>query len=74
MALEYLKHEFESDVRMRGSVYHRDGAVQVLAHSAEVIRATVKGSQTYGVKFQRRFRVFCRANSTRNVLDMQLST
>ena len=45
-------NEFTPAVRARGSAYHSGGAVRILAHSAEVIRATVKGSESYGVKLQ----------------------
>ena len=48
-----LMDEFASEVRARGSAYRSAGMVRVLAHSADVIRATVKGSDTYGVKLQR---------------------
>jgi superfamily II DNA or RNA helicase len=52
MALEVLMDEFPLSVRARGSEYHRSGAVRILAHSADVIRATVQGTRTYGVKLQ----------------------
>jgi len=52
MALDALMDEFPPAVRARGSEYHRSGAVRILAHSADVIRATVRGTRTYGVKLQ----------------------
>ncbi len=52
MALDVLMDEFPPTVRARGSEYHRSGTVSILAHSADVIRATVKGTRTYGVKLQ----------------------
>jgi superfamily II DNA or RNA helicase len=52
MALDVLMDEFPPNVRARGIEYHRSGAVSILAHSADVIRATVKGTRTYGVKLQ----------------------
>jgi len=52
MVLADLMDEFSPTTRARGSGYHSDGAVRILAHSTDVIRATVKGSKTYGVKIQ----------------------
>jgi superfamily II DNA or RNA helicase len=47
-----LKDEFAPVVRVRGSAYHSSGAVRIQSHSAEVIRASVKGSQVYDVKLE----------------------
>ena len=53
MVLGDLMDEFPQQVRARGMAYHDAGVVKLLAHSADVIRATVRGGQTYGVKLQR---------------------
>jgi superfamily II DNA or RNA helicase len=50
MVLADLMHEFDPATRGRAGVYYRGGAVRILAHSSEVIRARVRGSETYGVK------------------------
>jgi superfamily II DNA or RNA helicase len=52
MVLADLMDEFSPATRARGSGYHVDGVVRILAHSSEVIQATVKGTRTYGVKLQ----------------------
>ena len=46
--------EFPLTVRARGGAYHQSRAVRILAHSAEVVRATVAGTEAYGVKLQHR--------------------
>lgn len=51
-----LMDEFPLTVRARASAYHRSGAVTIVAHSTEVVRAKVAGSRDYITALQYRHR------------------
>src|SRR5437773_7630212 len=50
MRIDDLAKEFPDDVRRRGALYNRAGAVRVSSHSVTTIRAVVAGTSQYAVR------------------------